>query len=352
MFIFVVLFVLLCIYKIKFAPEFFEKMGGYNTDYLSIEKTTSVKGIFILLVFFKHIKDYLDINSTIDSYAMLPILLLGQCIVTMFLFYSGYGVMESIKKKGTSYINSIPKIRILGTLYRFDIALMLFLLVGLLLGKTFSFKQILLSLIGWDSLGNSNWYIFVILILYVFSYISFSLFKDNRIKGFIGVLVLSAIYMLAVIIFHIRNFFWCDTVLCYSLGMFYSLYKDRIENFLKHSTIYFSSLILFFIASLALIYCVENGFGKIFDLILMLVFTIFVLLLTMKISLNNKILNWFGTHLFEIYILQRIPMMIFERIGLNNSIYLFFVLCFGTTILLAWIYKIIIDKTWKLIIKR
>lgn len=40
----------------------------------------------------------------------------GQLIVVMFLFYSGYGVMESVRSKGTAYIKSIPFKRVLSTL--------------------------------------------------------------------------------------------------------------------------------------------------------------------------------------------------------------------------------------------
>ena len=42
-------------------------------------------------------------------------------MVTMFLFYSGYGVFESIKKKKEKYINTIPKRRFLKTLINFAI---------------------------------------------------------------------------------------------------------------------------------------------------------------------------------------------------------------------------------------
>lgn len=117
-FLFVTLIVF--IYKCKICPEFFK--GKYCKDYLSVENTTSIKGIFIIIVFWSHIKGYIVIDNAFDSYAFFPLTLLGQGMVTMFLFYSGYGVMESIKKKGQEYIKSTPKNRLCATLYRFDIA--------------------------------------------------------------------------------------------------------------------------------------------------------------------------------------------------------------------------------------
>ena len=49
MFVFFGLFVLLCLYKVQLKPTDGQK---YMTDYMSVDKTMSIKGIFILLVFF------------------------------------------------------------------------------------------------------------------------------------------------------------------------------------------------------------------------------------------------------------------------------------------------------------
>ena len=87
--------------------------------------------------------------------------------------------MEAISKKGVKYINDFPKKRILNVLLNFDIAVLLFIVTNILLGRYYSYDEYLLSLIGWTSVGNSNWYIFVILLCYVHVYIAFrvSVFK-------------------------------------------------------------------------------------------------------------------------------------------------------------------------------
>ena len=41
---------------------------------------------------------------------------MGQLVVVMFLFYSGYGIGESYKKKGVNYVQQMPVHRILTTL--------------------------------------------------------------------------------------------------------------------------------------------------------------------------------------------------------------------------------------------
>jgi len=153
MFIFFGLFVLLFLYKVQVKPKNGEK---YMTDYMSVEKTMSIKGIFIMIVFFSHFNSYVAFSSPLESFYVKIFKYIGQAMVTLFLFYSGYGVMESIKKKGMGYVNKIPVTRILGTYFRFDIAVLIFIIVQAILGKTFPLSQYLFSFTGWDSVGNSN----------------------------------------------------------------------------------------------------------------------------------------------------------------------------------------------------
>ncbi|MBR5505641.1 MAG: hypothetical protein IKV73_04980 [Clostridia bacterium] len=62
-------------------------------DYLSRDVTTSIKWIFILMVFFSHFNSYVQYTEWLARIYTIPFHLIGQGMVTMFLFYSGYGVM-------------------------------------------------------------------------------------------------------------------------------------------------------------------------------------------------------------------------------------------------------------------
>lgn len=148
------------------------------------EQCNRIKGFFIVVVFCRHIAPYLadagyDFSLLGDNLFCLIDGRIGQLLVVMFLFYSGYGVMESIKKKGSAYVDCIPKRRLLTTLANFDVAILLFLLVNLCLGIHYDMQVILLSFIGWESVGNSNWYIFVILCCYLSTYITFKVTRGQ-----------------------------------------------------------------------------------------------------------------------------------------------------------------------------
>ena len=150
----------------------------FYDGYISKEQCNCIKGFFIVVVFCRHIAPYLvdagyDFSIFGDSLFRHIDGRIGQLLVAMFLFYSGYGVMESIKKKGSNYLDNIPKRRLMPTLANFDVAIVLFLIVDLCLGIHYDTKDVLLSFIGWKSVGNSNWYIFVILCCYLSTYITF-----------------------------------------------------------------------------------------------------------------------------------------------------------------------------------
>lgn len=315
------------------------KINSKN-DYLSKEQTSIIKGIFIILVIFSHFNSYVTYQSDLDLTYLKIINYFGQAMVAPFLFYSGYGVMEQINKKGINYIKSIPTKRILITIIKFDLAVLIFYIIAILSNNEVSLKQFLLSLIAWDSLGNSNWYIFTILILYLLTYLSYIMIKNKKIS-LITTTILTCIYIITLYYFNIKPSFWYDTALCYILGMYYSNFKDKIYKYINYNNItYIVSFIMIILSCLLL---KKYSYHVSINILLNLTFSLLIVIISMKLSISNKILSWCGQHLFEIYILQRIPMIIFKQITLFSNIYLYFIACIISTIIIVIVFKKISD---------
>lgn len=352
MIVYFLLLVALCIYKIKFIKTAsLDSTEELNYDFLSVGRTNSIKGIFILIVFMSHFHDYVVFTNSIDIAYQSIFNLIGQRMVTLFMLYSGYGVMESIKKKNMTYVKKIPINRVLGVLFRFDIAILIFALVNIIMNKgtfTYSLKTFVLSLIGWESIGNSNWYIFAILVAYIATYFGFLIFKDkcNYKLSVVMTTLLILVYCALLRYAKIKDStIWYDTILCYSLGMVISVYKERFTSvFNKTSLRVISIIVILFIQAM------NYKFSNIFILreIALLTFALLVVLITMRFSIDNKYLRWCGEHLFGIYIMQRLPMMIYKEMGIGDlNIYLYFVLCLITTVFLAYIFEKYTDILWK-----
>ena len=327
---------------------------GYRKDYLSFNSTNAIKGIFILLVMVKHVTPYIYSSNYLfnqwgDTLFLKADSLIGQWIVALFLFFSGYGIMESIKDKGRIYISSIPRKRLLNVLINFDIAVLFYILLFFFINNTeeISWDIYLLSFIGWESVGNSNWYIFIILLVYTITYIVFKLdfFYQKKKTGTLFCNVI--LFTIMIILSHYKESWWYNTILCYGVGLIFSVYKLQVEKIIKS---YYYPILLFFSILLILAWRYPFDFHGLRHNLFSIIVSIITIILTMKVNINNKVLIWLGKHLFPLYIYQRIPMIIFATIGngilIRTSPLLYVISCTIFTLLIAYFYKY-----WRISIK-
>lgn len=310
----------------------FSGTGSFNEAYLDRKNTAAINGIFVILVVFSHYSQYAGFGGIFDAPYLLLKKHLHQMVVATFLFYSGFGMMEQIKRKGSDYVFNIPK-KAGKLLFRFDAAVMLFLLMNLAFGKTFKMKRIVLSLIGWKAVGNSNWYIFDILVLYMLMFIAFgineklktgeklnsSLFrKHTNLPGLILFFVL-ALCFVYIMMKTDKETRWYNTVILLPIGCFYSEFREEIERLvMKNDVTYYLTLLIVFVSYL-ITFLHRHSFGIEGYTAWACCFISFVILVTMKVRIYNRILEWFGMHVFSIYILQRLPMIVLDRMGLIDS---------------------------------
>ncbi len=323
------------------------KRHGFFADFTSKEQSNSIKGIFILFVFIRHILQYIiqsgyNFSNILEKLFLKIDSQLDQLIVVMFLFYSGFGVMESILHKGFPYIKEMPLKRILPTLLNFDIAVLAFFILNLTLGIEMSPKEVALSFVAWDSLGNSNWYIFDIILCYITTWISFLITakhkalcirKSNYFSLFIFIVIL-------IILGLTKKIWWYNTLFSFFAGVLFSQKKEVVVPLLKkhYPILCIASTILFF--SLHSIH--NNTFGLKFNLE-SIVFTLSIILFSMKIKINNKALQWLGKNLFPLYIYQRLVMILLYEmdngIFVKNHPVFYMSICFVSMILIAAFYK-------------
>lgn len=311
----------------------------------------SIKGIFAVLIFLSHSQQYINVHSSsFNEIFLFQNSFLGQLIVPIFFFYSGFGIMESFKKK-PNYFKTFPYKRIFKTLLNFDIAICLFLVMDLILNRSYSTKEILLSFIGWTSVGNSNWFIFAILIGYIVIYLSQLISKNPKLITIFSTLAL-IVYCLIITKLQ-KGSWWCDTILALPFGMFFSIYHDKIKSLVtKNNLIYFSTLVLsgcFFLVFYVLV-SVFNIFTLTYNIV-SIFFCLTIVLVTYKFKFKNKVLSFLGKHSFDIYILQRIPMIFLSKTFLVNYNICYIVSSFALTIVISIGYSTlckIINKKLKM----
>lgn len=282
---------------------------------------------------FKHIADYRTIYDAVFGF-------LGQLMVVMFLVYSGYGIIESYKKKKSAYLTGFLRKRVLKTLVHFDIAVAVFIILALILGHEYSASDYMLSWTGWTSVGNSNWFIFDIIVLYLLAYVGLLIVERYRLdlRAYLWIIFgLSTCFL--VVMFKAKSglTWWYDTILAFPIGMLWSVYKDKFEHYLSTKRGFTMALVAVTIA-FVLFYLLGRHYKAIFLFVASPLFGVLVIVLTTRVKIGNPVLKWLGINAFSIYILQRFSMILASEAGINERPLLFMATVIPTTLLIAAVF--------------
>lgn len=192
-------FFLLFLYKIKF---------GVSDEFMSKDYTTYLRGICALAIMLCHIR--------ITNFAPLNVFnYLGNPIVGIFFFLSGYGMLTRIKQIGIdNYMNGFILKRCVPLFVEYIFVWIFNFVCMFLASGNFNFLK--------EIITPHSWFIIMIEVLYIVFYIGYKLFKDNL----RGLIIFVTIFELALII-ALSAFgadeFWYLSLLCFSGGMIYSV---------------------------------------------------------------------------------------------------------------------------------
>ncbi len=319
---------------------------GMNADYLTRESTQTVNGLFILLVFISHFTSYIDQAGLLNQWYLRFNQSMRQLVVVPFLLYSGYGVGICLKNR-SGYAGSLLKKRVPRVWIQFAIAVCLYAILRLSLGGTVTARKFLLSVLGWDGLGNSNWYVVTILFLYLATALSFLAFPPkNREQMYRGLLMLCAVSSIYIAVMDMeKRTWWYNTMFCYMVGMLLAFERDSLEKFLCNRRRYLITL-----AAVLTAFCIFHHFwlkSMIFYQITACLFAVLLVLFTMKVRIRNRFLNYCGKHLFSLFILQRLPMIALQKTRLAAHTGIYFTVCLLVTFALSALFDYLESKTVK-----
>ena len=341
MVIFALILVMLCLYRVKFKK--------YHSDYISKSQTQSIKGLFAAIILLSHAKQYILPQLPFDNLVIQIINYIGQLMVAPFFFYSGYGILTAYRGKA-GYSDTFCRKRILKTLVHFDIALLFFLPLPFITQTPLPWYDYVFCWIGWTSLGNTNWFVFVLLCLYVLTVIIFKVV--NRWLGGEKIHIATvAISITSIVLWGFLDRFgkqawWYNTLLCYPFGMWFAVYKDRFDKviYAQLSRVTLSAFVLFTFI------CFYLMPGNIPYSICACFFCLLIVLLSTWVKIENSILLWLGRHSFSIYIIQRLPMELLKKANVTDNGLIYLLICIISTLVLAFLLQKlyeIIDATQK-----
>lgn len=307
--------------------------------YMSRERTSMINGFFIWIVFMSHMKGYgVDLPEA-DRLVVKLIGYLGQCCVATFFFYSGFGIMASLRRKGSEYAKALVCRRLPMLLLHMSLAVLVFWGVQALYGAQYEWSKVLLSMIAWDSIGNSNWFIFVSLSAYLIVAVAYALGRKLGEVGVISGVILLFLLLIVFLKIH-KGSWWYDTCLCIPAGMLFFVFRpfmERIFAVLRVPVWIYGMLLvplsLFIYSSLSRWPYLNNFSAILFALGVTLLFS------CVELKRNPSFLCWCGgSALFYLYIFQRIPMMIGAGAGWHTeSPFMYELFCVVGTLANAWV---------------
>ena len=321
---------------------------SYFPDYISLKRIQPIKGIFILLVFLSHFAAYITLNGVWTAPYVEVRRYLGQMVVVPFLFYSGYGIAESIGKKGIAYVRKMPVQRILKVVFQFNLAVLLFLALRYAMGTTYNLKHILLTMVAWKSIGNSNWYIFAIVCLYAITCVAHLLFPKGRILPQITITILTV--ALALILKPYRDNYCYNTMMAYVAGIWFSKYQDVFEReILAKKQNYWLCL-----AVVGILFLFGHKYWRshVVHQTVSVLFAFLMVLVTAKFQIVNGFLGYCGEHLFSLFMLQRLPMLALQNTPVAKNIPVYLLVCLGITLILSVAFDKVAAQLWQVLTVR
>lgn len=327
------------------------KKGEFFTDYMSPKNTSTINAIFSVLIFLSHGVSYVNLSGSLDEPYFALRTFLGQLVVVTYLFFSGFGIMESIKKKGIGYVKAMPVNRLFKLWYHFAIVIALYTIVRMgIMGVKYSLKDYLLAYTGYATIGNSNWYMFVTFAMYIIVIVSFLVFRKSKVAALGLACVLALLF--GIFEYKIGLFpHYYNTVICFLLGMMFSMVKPYFDKLLMKSDVFWYTGFTVAVALFA--YFSRNRADSFVHYELFVCFALVMLVIgMMKLNIRSSILDWFGEHIFSFFILQRIPMLLLRHWGYDNNAYVYIILSFVATVFLAVVFDEAMDRLDKILFRK
>lgn len=309
----------LCIfYKIKILGN-----KSFNDNAFPKNHTDILRGIFIIIVVLAHTTARMP-----GTRYLLPLTLGGNLTNIIFLFLSGYCLMESLLNK-TNYLKgffSKKLVRVYVPFVIMNISLALF--DGIVFKEYYAVKEFVVRTLLIKAVSNNSslWYIIATLLLFTMFYISFKYLSKN--SAMILMFMYAILYIIACEYLKL-GVWWYNTAFCFPIGVFFSYNKQRLITIIKEK--YSMVLLVALLGSVITFTSFVHNFR--FNLIWNLTFTIFFILLIiiamLKIELKSKIFTFIGGISYELYLVHMALLLVYFRIinlRESYSFYLFLVI--------------------------
>ena len=327
------LYYILIFYGVKYSC-----FGKFHDNFLSLKILNGLKGLASISILIGHMNlDHPEFRRTL--FHTPPGL--GRFYPAFFMFCSGYGLMVSFKKK-KDYLNNFIKRRIFSILIPY--LLNRFINYVQNITMNYNHEKSLIDILNFKMMFydifvyNHAWFILELIMFYLFFYIFFKYLKNRHLIRFL--ILIFCWLIILVPTYYPKNLgknkkyiFVADeyhySILSFIYGLLIGDYEENIIKFIKK--FYYLFLILASLFPYYYQYFRKNipdqtlknskyknywfNFTK-YNILSILMYSC-ILIITMKIQINNIILDYLGKFTLENYLYHPLILKIYR----TNTIY-------------------------------
>lgn len=327
---FVAIFFAILLFKAKFFTK-----GTWNDEVLSLNQTKSILGFCAIGIVFHHLAQKTCapwLNQEVIVHGLDFFLNLGHLFVALFFFYSGFGLFKSLKSKENYLKGFLGK--------HLTPIIILYLLINCefyYVGKVFS---------------PYTWYINAIVILYVLFYCSFRFVKNDLASiclVALGILIYSFVCNWLVL-----GGWWYNTAFLFLIGIIFAKNEEKFILFFKNN---FLLCVIFSVLTFATSFAIDilfkselsRNFVCIIEAISAFSFVVLVLLASLKIKFENKVLTFSGSITLELYLIHGLFVQMFGCSFVSDdfgpifyikNLALYVIVVFALSFLVAFLIKL------------
>lgn len=329
MWIFVLCFVFIILFGIS-------KQDKNANEMMSKDNLIPIRGICAIEIMLGHIGLP---SNTGGSIYLFPFRKAGILVVGCFLFLSGFGLVKSMQGRKDYFDKFIIK-KCIAILVPAYLIYLLFLIPYLFVSEETDISGVWKYVLFGEFYHSAMWYVFELLGLYVLFFVLFRK-TDNYKKSLILLIILSVIFIFAAHFVGLDEP-WYGSTMCFSLGVCYGLYENKIAEILYKNYLrcFAGGIVIFLLALTGFFIGEDTVWGAVVARnIAALTFSLFMIMLLYKVRLNNVISNYCGKISYEIY-LAHFYMLIYLKPYFENKLIYALVVVILTVLVSAGMNKI------------
>ena len=317
------------IFAVTFWGARITKNAGIAPEYMSLVQARIIRAFACLFIILHHITQ--DI-TTYGSHPKGPVTLLaniGYLLTAIFFFYSGFGLVTRYYSQ-SGYLDNFLVKRLLSVLVPFWITNVFAVLLNLIITKRVeSAADVLTDISGFYLINGNAWFIIELVFFYILFYLFFTICKNKDV----------ALFLLGIgtVIIMIYGFFnghednvrlhwftgewWYNSTPTFMYGAVYARFRKKVDGFFnRHYRIMLPVIAAFTVAAVEFALFANSAFGYYRDFrfggarfalytllaqsLACIVFVTLVMMLGMRITLGNRVMEYIGSISMELYLIH------------------------------------------------